>query len=248
MGGWTEPSREQFCAVGLRLDITEIPSRDEPLIISHPMAAPRQSGSVDRNQGKLARSESYGMSQGASRRSKCGRRYQLRIVRTHTGQLRLWEKVMNKIMSGIVACTLSASIAASAAFPANAMPMFVPLAPAATDNVQTVEARNGPRWIRRPGNHHFHRRIVRNDGVYWNGHRGYREYRPGYRRHGDLWFPLAAFAVGAVIGSAIANDQNRVYAGNAHIQWCYDHYRSYRASDNTFQPYHGPRRQCRSPY
>ncbi|MGT2468403.1 BA14K family protein [Mesorhizobium atlanticum] len=37
-----------------------------------------------------------------------------------------------------------------------------------------------------------------------------------------------------MIGSAIANDQNRVYAGNAHIQWCYDHYRSYRASDNTF--------------
>ncbi|HEV7434516.1 MAG TPA: BA14K family protein, partial [Pseudorhizobium sp.] len=25
-------------------------------------------------------------------------------------------------------------------------------------------------------------------------------------------------------------------------------YRSYRASDNTFQPYNGPRRSCRSPY
>lgn len=34
----------------------------------------------------------------------------------------------------------------------------------------------------------------------------------------------------------------------AHVQWCYSRYRSYRAYDNTFQPYNGPRRQCRSPY
>ncbi|MGV3652562.1 MAG: BA14K family protein, partial [Devosia sp.] len=27
-----------------------------------------------------------------------------------------------------------------------------------------------------------------------------------------------------------------------------DRYRSYRASDNTFQPYNGPRQQCVSPY
>ena len=38
-------------------------------------------------------------------------------------------------------------------------------------------------------------------------------------------------------------------AGNsAHVAWCYDRYRSYRAWDNTFQPYNGPRRQCWSPY
>ncbi|WP_439273218.1 BA14K family protein [Pseudochrobactrum sp. HB0163] len=35
---------------------------------------------------------------------------------------------------------------------------------------------------------------------------------------------------------------------NAHINWCYNRYRSYRASDNTFQPHYGPRRQCYSPY
>lgn len=34
----------------------------------------------------------------------------------------------------------------------------------------------------------------------------------------------------------------------AHVAWCYDRYRSYRVSDNTFQPYHGWRRHCRSPY
>lgn len=36
--------------------------------------------------------------------------------------------------------------------------------------------------------------------------------------------------------------------GSAHVAWCYNRYRSYRAWDNTFQPYHGPRRQCWSPY
>lgn len=35
---------------------------------------------------------------------------------------------------------------------------------------------------------------------------------------------------------------------DAHIQWCYNRYRSYRAYDNTFQPYNGPRQQCYSPY
>lgn len=35
---------------------------------------------------------------------------------------------------------------------------------------------------------------------------------------------------------------------SAHVGWCESTYRSYRASDNTFQPYHGPRKQCRSPY
>lgn len=34
----------------------------------------------------------------------------------------------------------------------------------------------------------------------------------------------------------------------AHVDWCYAHYRSYRAFDNTYQPYHGPRRACISPY
>ena len=37
-------------------------------------------------------------------------------------------------------------------------------------------------------------------------------------------------------------------AGSLHVRWCYDRYRSYRHWDNTFQPYHGPRRQCVSPY
>lgn len=33
-----------------------------------------------------------------------------------------------------------------------------------------------------------------------------------------------------------------------HSAWCESRYRSYRASDNSFQPYEGPRRPCVSPY
>jgi hypothetical protein len=35
---------------------------------------------------------------------------------------------------------------------------------------------------------------------------------------------------------------------SAHARWCYSRYRSYRAWDNTFQPYYGARQQCYSPY
>jgi hypothetical protein len=34
----------------------------------------------------------------------------------------------------------------------------------------------------------------------------------------------------------------------AHIAWCFDRWRSYRAYDNTYQPYYGPRKLCWSPY
>lgn len=83
----------------------------------------------------------------------------------------------------------------------------------------------------------------------YRGYRGYRHYHDGYRRHGGFWYPPAAFIAGAIIGGAIASQEPRYRPrGNAHVEWCYDRYRSYRASDNTFQPYNGPRRQCRSPY
>ncbi|MGX5847369.1 BA14K family protein [Mesorhizobium sp. PL10] len=152
---------------------------------------------------------------------------------------------MNRIISGLLATTLSASFVAAEIVPVNAQPSYVPLVQGLSSDVQAVQYQD---W-RRHRNLNRNRNFSRNDGMYWNGHRGYREYRRGYRRHGDFWFPLAAFATGALITGAIINNQNRVYrGGDAHVQWCYDRYRSYRASDNTFQPYDGPRQQCYSPY
>jgi Ni/Co efflux regulator RcnB len=41
---------------------------------------------------------------------------------------------------------------------------------------------------------------------YYHGYRGYRDHRPGYRRgHDGLWYPAAAFALGAIIGGALGN-------------------------------------------
>ncbi|TIM94135.1 MAG: BA14K family protein [Mesorhizobium sp.] len=161
---------------------------------------------------------------------------------------------MNRITTSLLAATLSATFVAAEAVSVNAQSNYVPQSQAAMPDVQTVQYRE---WRKDRYNRNFSRdrsfsrdrNFSRNRGAYWTGHRGYREYRPGYRRHGDYWFPLAAFATGALItGAIINNENNRVYGGNAHVQWCYDRYRSYRASDNTFQPNYGPRKECRSPY
>ena len=85
----------------------------------------------------------------------------------------------------------------------------------------------------------------------WRGYRGYPHYRNGYREYNGWWYPLAAFTTGAVIGNAINDgyyDDGSYGGGDTHTQWCYNRYRSYRAYDNTYQPYNGPRRQCYSPY
>ncbi|MER8462806.1 BA14K family protein [Mesorhizobium sp. M1396] len=155
---------------------------------------------------------------------------------------------MNRITAGMLAATLSATFVAAETVPVNAQPNYAPQSQVAVPDVQIVQYQE---WRKNRYNRSFSRdrNFSRDRGAYWNGHRGYREYRPGYRRHGDYWFPLAAFATGALItGAIINNEKNRVYEGNAHVQWCYDHYRSYRASDNTFQPNYGPRKECRSPY
>ena len=103
-----------------------------------------------------------------------------------------------------------------------------------------------------------------NRGGNWHG----RHYRHGYGHgrnyyHGGsgiyLGLGLGALGYGLGYGSGYYNDPyygepvyrpRRVYrgAGSTHVEWCYNRYRSYRAWDNTFQPYHGPRQQCYSPY
>ncbi len=181
---------------------------------------------------------------------------------------------MKKI--GIV--ILAAVTALTSYTPANAMPVAaVQLTQQSDmDRVQNREwggdrHRPRPGWNHggyrpRPGWHGGYRPRPHWDGGYrprpgwhgggyrygwYNGHRGYRGYRDGYRRHNDgWWYPLAAFGAGAIIGGAIAAPPRRVESGvnQRHASWCYDRYRSYRAWDNSFQPYGGPRQQCYSPY
>jgi hypothetical protein len=102
------------------------------------------------------------------------------------------------------------------------------------------------------------------------GHREYRDYRRDYRRHGEYrhrdhyrrdyrrYHGQRRYhggpGIGIYLGVPVVPDYapRRAYRevgpSDAHVRWCHNRYRSYRAWDNTFQPYHGPRQQCWSPY
>lgn len=145
---------------------------------------------------------------------------------------------MNRLVKPALAAGLAAMMAMTSLIPAQAAPLPVVKAPQVTSDVQQVQYRR-----------HYERH------GYYHGHRGYRDRRPGYRRHNDgWWYPLAAFGAGAIIGGAIAAPPPRRYpqrvytGGNAHYQWCASRYRTYRASDNSYVPRVGYRAQCVSPY
>jgi hypothetical protein len=93
---------------------------------------------------------------------------------------------------------------------------------------------------------------------YGGGYYGRGYYGGYYGGYNDFGLVLGGLATGAIIGGALAQpryyydqpayyEQPRYY-GNSHSSWCYSRYRSYRAYDNSFQPYYGPRRQCVGPY
>lgn len=93
---------------------------------------------------------------------------------------------------------------------------------------------------------HFRPRVVI---PHYHGYRGWRHKRHGYRRHHNgWWYPHAAFAPRVIIRKK--RHHHRAVRGlpRQHYIWCDRRYRSYRAWDDTFQPYRGPRRHCNSPY
>ncbi|MBP1882492.1 BA14K family protein [Sinorhizobium mexicanum] len=109
----------------------------------------------------------------------------------------------------------------------------------------------------------------------WGGHHGGHHHHGG---GDDWGWALGGLAAGAILGGLLAQPyygggygggyydggyyappyrpryyapryyRQSYYGGNAHTNWCYARYRSYRAYDNTFQPYYGPRQVCVSPY
>lgn len=79
---------------------------------------------------------------------------------------------------------------------------------------------------------------------------GHRLHRPGYVYHKGLWLSPRSMRAGVIVDVPIPRRQIIHYGGLSphHYSWCADRYRSYHWRSNTFQPYHGPRRQCHSPY
>jgi len=67
-----------------------------------------------------------------------------------------------------------------------------------------------------------------------HGHHGHGHHRHGY--HGHKFFTFQVYKA-----------PNYGY-WQQHLAWCQNHYRSFRAFDNTFQPIKGRRRVCISPF
>jgi len=161
---------------------------------------------------------------------------------------------MNHATKGIRRIALAAGLAIAAglamsptagAMPAAKLPAAA--APTTAGDVVKVGGRGhvsvGIRWH---GGH-----------VYYNGYRGYQYKRHGYRHYRGHWFPHRAFVIVVPRQRYIPvrpyQPPRRVAPriirlSHAHVRWCDAKYRSYRVSDNTFQPYHGPRKPCVSPY
>ena len=134
------------------------------------------------------------------------------------------------VLAGLTAPAAASPLAASLV-----RPSIVPAASGSASDVQMIDHRRDRRC----------RRHQRCGSHYWKRH--HRHYH-GHRRHRGVY---PRFYIGPLYPSYRYVEPHRHYRrdfGSAHIAWCYNRYRSYRAWDNTFQPYHGPRRQCWSPY
>ncbi|WP_426231269.1 BA14K family protein [Pararhizobium sp. DWP3-4] len=149
-------------------------------------------------------------------------------------------------MRKIAVLFISAVTALTSFAPANAFPGTPMKTQTAQSDILEVGDHRGPTIIRRShqGNGWDRDRNNRWDRIHRDDRRGY--YRDDYRRrdrNNNAAAIIGGLAAGAIIGGAIAS-QPRYSNGNSHTQACYARYRSYRASDNTYQPNYGPRRQC----
>lgn len=152
--------------------------------------------------------------------------------------------------AGLLGCTIG---------PLAAGPLPQPSAIAPPANITLVRdssAGDGPwrdRWQWR--RHHGDWRRGGWRGDHWRHHGGWdgddwrwRHHSWRYRHHyhgSGLYFGLGLLPS---YNYYVAPRRHYRSSSSAHVQWCYNRYRSYRAWDNTYQPYNGPRRQCYSPY
>ncbi|MBB4185042.1 hypothetical protein GGE07_001671 [Sinorhizobium terangae] len=164
-------------------------------------------------------------------------------------------------MKTLAIVALSLATAMSSVPPAEAFPITPVVKPQATD-IQRVQFPYERGEERKSGKC----RLPYCGRGYRADRRDYRDYRRSYYRNryhrryhhhdddNDFGAFIGGLATGAIVGGLLSQPR---YAGpsyygggggSAHTRWCYARYRSYRAWDNTYQPYGGPRRQCYSPY
>lgn len=132
---------------------------------------------------------------------------------------------MKKLMIAVVSLmTGFAGIAPAHALPAAGLPL-------ATINSETQQIQYRGYDNRRDDRIYYRQRDRRDR---YNDNRRY-DHRDRRNNAGAI---IGGLAAGAIIGGAIASQ-------NQGISSCASRYRSYRASDNTYQPSFGPRRLCR---
>ena len=131
-------------------------------------------------------------------------------------------------------------------------------APAHAQVVVESPAVGGPAWP--PYGPGFNRGVVvgPQDGCRnFNCPRGQYQNRPVHRRYYDRYFdvptpeysrPRTQGGNRAFGGAHVTRTRPATEAAAQHRDWCAGRYRSYRASDNSFQPFDGPRTQCVSPH
>jgi hypothetical protein len=83
----------------------------------------------------------------------------------------------------------------------------------------------------------------RRDDYRWRRH-----YRSSPDVYIDLSVPSYRYVERRYVEPRYYVPRRAIRLSRAHVEWCYDRWRSYRDWDNTYQPYYGPRKQCFSPY
>uniref|UniRef100_UPI003531FDDB BA14K family protein n=1 Tax=Pararhizobium sp. IMCC3301 TaxID=3067904 RepID=UPI003531FDDB len=76
----------------------------------------------------------------------------------------------------------------------------------------------------------------------------YRRYPSRVHRHGDRRYYHRGYRHIWVAPRYTAPRHYRNRGSSAHVRWCQNRYRSYDVYSDTFQPYHGARKRCNSPY
>ncbi len=166
---------------------------------------------------------------------------------------------MMKPLKTIMSASLAAAmlVAGVAAVPATAAADTAIRADGSFDVAQNYNRgndwRRGNNWQRGPnrgpGWNNGPRQVHRHPG--WRGPGYYA--RPGYRGnyyYRDYNAALAAgvfgLVAGAIIGGAVANNNNQRYA-NDYIAYCSQRYRSFNAATGTYTGYDGLQHRCVAP-
>jgi hypothetical protein len=111
-------------------------------------------------------------------------------------------------------------------------------APGVTTMIEQVQRRSGDRANRYDSRRHGSR--------HRQARSGYRHHHGGYYYASPWW--LAAPAIGFGLGLGLVAPQVVSPVHSAHVQWCFNRFRSYNAATDSYLGYDGFYHRCNSPY